>query len=109
MCFVNLDPLHLRKTSLYPLVRKVNYIQRIHHIYMEVHSNLLYVTALGGQMCSYHLCIAQPHVPILAYILSIFQGCDITGGDIKEINSVVESIFRNIIEYYTTLKYGCLT
>jgi hypothetical protein len=52
----------------------------------------------GGQMCSYHLCvecfslIACVH---LACILSIFQECDITGDDIKEVN-----------QYYDQIKVG---
>jgi hypothetical protein len=38
--------------------------------------DLLYVTALGGKCAP---------ITTLAYILSIFQECGITGGDIKEV------------------------
>jgi hypothetical protein len=42
----------------------------------DVHPDLLYVTTL-------------------AYILSIFQECDITGGDIKEVNTEFISVIIN--------------
>jgi hypothetical protein len=43
-------------------------------------------------MCSYHLCVERSSPTTLAYILSIFQECDITGGDIKEVNQYYISI-----------------
>jgi hypothetical protein len=53
---------------------------------LHLYPDLLYVTASGGQMCSYPLCVDRSSSITLAYVLIIFQECDITGGDIKEVN-----------------------
>jgi hypothetical protein len=65
-------------------------------------------------MCSYHLCVKCSSSCILSMfqecditggdikecILSMFQECDITGGCIKEVNQYVGSVYtRNCLEF----------
>jgi hypothetical protein len=52
-----------------------------------IHPDLLYVTALGRKICSYHpVCRMFQSITYVLLGISIFQECDITGGDIKEVN-----------------------